>query len=357
MNESKTLPGISKKMISSGRIRTRVLFSGPDDGIPVLFIHGNISTATWWEEVMVALPAEFRGIAYDQRGFGAADVDKKIDATRGLSDLAEDALALLDELGHERVHVIGNSMGGSVVWWLLRTAAERFISVTVVAPGSPYGFGGTKDILGTPYYDDFCGAGAGLSSNPDVVRLIKEGYEGLDNPLGLRTALRALVYNPPFVPERELELLRASLKTHIGEQDWPGDMESSPNWPYMAPGRWGIVNALSPKYAFDVEELINTAPKPEILWIRGSADKAVADEAASDVATLGALGLIPGYPGAEVIPPQPMIAQTRDVLRRYAEADGWYEEVVFDETGHVPFIQRLEEFNEVLHAYLIKERG
>lgn len=350
-----TLPGITAATITTGRITTRVLFAGPENGIPVLFIHGNISSATWWEEVMVTLPEGFRGICYDQRGFGDAELSKKIDATRGLADLADDGLALLDKLDFDKVHLMGNSMGGSVIWWLLRAAPSRFLSAAVVAPGSPYGFGGTKDVQGTPCYDDFAGAGAGLSSNPDVVKLVRDGYRGLDNPLGLRTALRMLVYNPPFLPDREEDLLSASLATHVGEQDWPGDASPSPNWPFMAPGRWGIVNALSPKYAFDVDELIKIEPKPDILWVRGSDDKAVANGAASDAATLGALGLIPGYPGPEIFPPQPMINQTRAVLDRYGEAGGRYEEVVFEANGHVPFIENLEEFNKVFHAHLQKE--
>ena len=354
MRTVQTLPGIEEQMISSSRIRTRVLMSGPLDGQPLLFIHGNVSSATWWEETMLTLPHNFRAIAYDQRGFGASDPQKKIDARRGLADLADDALALIDELGYERVYLTGNSLGGSVVWWLLRAAPQRFVRAVVVAPGSPYGFGGTRDVQGTPYYADYAGAGAGLSSNPEVVKLVREGYEGLDNPLGLRTALRTLVYGPPFVPEREMDLLRSSLSIHVGERDWPGDIEPSPNWPYMAPGRWGIVNALSPKYAFASEELTQIQPKPEILWLRGSNDKAVADGAASDVATLGKLGLIPDYPGPEIIPPQPMVSQTRAVLERYKAAGGQYEEVVLADTGHVPFIQRLDEFNRVFHAFLQK---
>jgi len=68
---------------------------------------------------MLSLPDTYRGIAPDQRGFGAADPAKKIDATRGMADLADDALVLLDHLGLARAHLVGNSMGGSVVWRLL----------------------------------------------------------------------------------------------------------------------------------------------------------------------------------------------------------------------------------------------
>ena len=93
-----TLPGVSAKTITTSRLTTRVLFSGPEDGIPVLLIHGNFSSATWWEETIVALPPKFRGIAPDQRGYGGAEPGKKIDATSGMRDFVDDALALGDLL-------------------------------------------------------------------------------------------------------------------------------------------------------------------------------------------------------------------------------------------------------------------
>ena len=68
-----TLPGIRAETIRSSRLATRVLFAGADDGAPVVFIHGNLTSATFWEETLLALPAGYRGIALDQRGFGEAD--------------------------------------------------------------------------------------------------------------------------------------------------------------------------------------------------------------------------------------------------------------------------------------------
>ena len=52
-----TLPGITSKLIDTPRLQTHVLFSGADDGVPVLFIHGNASSASYWEEIMLKLPA------------------------------------------------------------------------------------------------------------------------------------------------------------------------------------------------------------------------------------------------------------------------------------------------------------
>jgi hypothetical protein len=53
-----------------------------------------------------------------------------------------------------------------------------------------------------------------------------------------------------------------------------------------------------------------------------------------DLATLGEMGAVPGWPGADVLPPQPMGAQMRSVLARYAEAGGDVREVSLDGVGH-----------------------
>ena len=144
------LEGVTARTVTTNRLRTRVLFTGPEDGIPVLFIHGNFSNATWWEETMLALPPGYRGIAPDLRGYGGADPDALIDATRGMGDFVDDTLALMDHLGYERFHLVGVSLGGLVVRWMMADAPERLLSATLAGPGSPFGFGGTKDASGTP---------------------------------------------------------------------------------------------------------------------------------------------------------------------------------------------------------------
>jgi pimeloyl-ACP methyl ester carboxylesterase len=346
-----TLPGVTARVISTPRLTTRVLFSGPDDGTPVLFLHGNTSSATWWEEVMLSLPHGLRGIAPDQRGFGDAESDKHIDATRGMGDLADDALALLDYLGLAKVHVVGNSLGGSVVWRLLMDAPGRFLTVTLVDPGSPYGFGSTRDEAGTPCWPDFAGSGGGLA-NPELIKRIREGDRSTDSPFSPRAALRTIIVKPPFIPAREEELVSSMLALHLGPQDMPGDAVASPNWPFVAPGVWGAANGLSPKYAGDVTRLYTPGPKAPILWIRGAHDLAVSDSALSDPGTLGQMGLIPGWPGLDMYPPQPMLRQTRAVLEKYADTGGAYQEVVLAEAGHAPYLEQLEAFNQAVHAHL-----
>ncbi len=356
MSSIPTLPGITSQMIQTPRLAVHALTSGPDDGVPVLFVHGNGSSATFWEETMLALPGPsaasgqgFRAIAPDLRGYGDTE-PLPVDATLGLGDMAEDVLAMCDTLGLAAWHLVGHSMGGGVAMKLAIARPAAVLSLTLVDTVSPYGYSGSKDVDGTPCYDDGAPAGAG-SVNPEFVKALGAQDRGLDNPVSPRNVLRQFYVKPPFLPAREEELLSSMLSLRVGEDWYPGDMAPSPNWPTVAPGAKGIVNAFSRHY-FDASGIADIAPQPPVLWIRGADDTIVANNAFWDIAALGAMGFVPGWPGAEACPPQPMIDQIRAVLERYAANGGSYREEVIADAGHSPFLEKPEEFNRLLHAFI-----
>ncbi|HUE98997.1 MAG TPA: alpha/beta hydrolase [Anaerolineales bacterium] len=352
MSTVPTLPGITPKMIDTNRLKTHVLFSGAENGTPVLFLHGNASSATYWEEIMLKLPSGFRGIAPDLRGYGDTE-NKLIDATRGAGDWVDDILALMDALNVDKAHVIGHSMGGALVFNLVAAAPSRVLSGTVVNPGSPFGFGGSKGLDGNPNYDDFAGSGGGVV-NPEFPKLMAAGDRSTDNPQASpRVVMNSFYWKPPFKPAREEDLLTSLMTEKVGADKYPGDFVASTNWPNVAPGNFGPINALSPKYVGDsVTKFIDANPKPHILWVRGDSDQIVSDNSLFDFGTLGKLGFVPGWPGEEVYPPQPMVGQTRSVLEQYKAKGGSYEEVVIADTGHSPYIEKPEEFMAVFTKVL-----
>jgi pimeloyl-ACP methyl ester carboxylesterase len=356
MSTVPTLPGISSQMIQTSRIKMHVLTSGPENGIPVLFIHGNASSSTYWEEVMLKLPPGYRGIAPDLRGYGDTE-DLRIDATRGLFDWVDDVIALKEAMGFGKYHAVGHSLGGMLLFSLLGVDSANQLSVTLVDPGSPYGFGGTKDLAGTPCYADFAGSGGGVV-NPDFPKLIADGDRSSDNPQASpRVVMNSFYWKPPFIPEREEELLSSLLTEKIGEDRYPGDFVASENWPNVAPGKWGPINASSPKYIGNtVERFIEAKPKPSILWVRGDSDQIVGDTSLFDLGTLGQLELVPGWPGANVYPPQPMVGQTRNVLEQYENNGGAYREVVIPETGHCPYIEKPDAFLAELGPFISEKK-
>lgn len=343
--------GIQSKMVKTDRLEMHVLFSGLPEDDPVIFLHGNFSAALYWQDLMLSLPEGFRGIATDLRGYGWTE-DKLTDATRGLKDWSEDILALMDVLGIDKAHFVGWSLGAAPIYRLLIDQAEKVKSMTFIAPVSPYGFGGTKGEDGIPVYDDFAGSGGGLV-NPDFVRRIHEGDRSTDDPNSPRNIINTFYYVPPFRAENEEDLLTASMQEKIGNDKYPGDSVPSTNWPFVGPGKWGPLNAGSAKYMIkDVPDLIAVQPKPPILWIRGDKDQIVSDMSIFDIPTLGKLGYVPGYPGEDVFPPQPMVTQTRAVFEKYQINGGKYEEVVIKDTAHSPHIEKPEEFNQIFHGFL-----
>ncbi|MEZ4517370.1 MAG: alpha/beta hydrolase [Chloroflexota bacterium] len=342
-----TLPGISSQIIPTGRIDTHVLFSGPDDGIPVVFIHGNFSSSTYWEEAMLALPSGYRGIAPDLRGYGDTE-DKLIDATRGAQDWTDDLKALSDELGDRPAHLVGWSLGGGVLMQFMLDYPELVKSVTLISPVSPYGFGGTKGETGELCWPDAAGSGGG-TVNPEFVKRITEGDRSADDPNSPRNVINTFYYKGGFVSPREEAFLSAALLEKVGEDRYPGDLTLSENWPGIAPGVWGPINATAPKY-FNTSAIADLPDKPAILWVRGDADQIVSDNSMFDFGTLGALDLVPGCP-KDQYPPQPMVSQMRYVLENYKANGGTYREVVLD-AGHGSHLEQPEAFNKAFHDHL-----
>ena len=324
-----------------------VLVGGPDDGVPVLLVHGNCSSAEFWLPLIRRLPDGIRVVAPHLRGYGRSEA-APVDATRGLRDFADDLAALLDDRvmfpRGGRVVAAAHSMGGGVVMQMLVDHPDRFAAVLLAAPLSPYGFGGTRDLDGNPTTADFAGTGGG-GANPDFVARLKAGDRSAEARTSPLSVLRSMyVADPASLGDDEELLLRAVLSTAVGEDNYPGDSKPADSWPWFGPGDRGVLNAMAPNRFNVADALVGVAPKPPIVWVRGDRDVIVSDTSLFDLAYLGSLGAVPGWPGADACPPQPMIGQTRAVLQRYAGAGGSFREVVYDDCGHSPHIERPAEF-------------
>jgi pimeloyl-ACP methyl ester carboxylesterase len=222
-------------------------------------------------------------------------------------------------------------------------------SMTWISPVSPYGFGGTKGVDGTPCYADFAGSGGGVV-NPEFVRRIMEGDRSADDPNSPRNVINAFYYKGGFKADREEAFLDAALLEKMGNDRYPGDMTPSENWPNVAPGKWGPINATSPRF-FNTSGLAEQEIKPPVLWVRGDGDQIVSDTSFFDFGTLGQMGFVPGWPGDDVYPPQPMVSQTRAVLEHYRANGGSFTELVLD-AGHSPHIERPGAFVAALVSFL-----
>jgi len=236
------------------------------------------------------------------------------------------------------IHAAAASSGSSIM-----------AGVVLLCPGSPSGYGGSMGTTGfQACHTDGAGSGAG-NANPAVVAALA-GKDLGDGPFTARGLLRGLyVADPARIQggpgsEREEAFVASILQTRLGDGFYPGTSVPSKHWPMNAPGASGILNALAPQHCRPLWDLARKAEREEeedaradaddgrvgnggrddgedsrgkerednslaavppvpILWIRGGKDKIVADGAALDMAVLGAAGIVPGWPGVDVMPP------------------------------------------------------
>jgi len=100
-------------------------------GEPLVLIHGIGSRWQIWNPVLPYLEPKRDVIALDLPGFGASPIAPH-DAPPGLETLRHSITELIDELGLDRPHVAGNSLGG----WLALELAKRGLvrSATALSP-------------------------------------------------------------------------------------------------------------------------------------------------------------------------------------------------------------------------------
>jgi pimeloyl-ACP methyl ester carboxylesterase len=190
---------------------------------------------------------------------------------------------------------------------------------------------------------------AGTANPAFVQRLAGKDRSADGDPISPRQVMRTTyVADPASFGADEEAMLDSLLSTVVGEANYPGDATVVASWPGMGPGTRGVLNAMSPKYFRVADDLVGIAAKPPVLWVHGDADAIVGDATLFDLAQLGKLGIVPGWPGEDACPPQPMVAQTRAVLQRYAAAGGSFTEVLLDGCGHSPHIERPAEFLDAL---------
>lgn len=103
-------------------------------GPALVFLHYWGGSSRTWQHVVSALSPDYRTVAIDQRGWGKSASPQ---AGYALSDLADDALALVDALHLESYILVGHSMGGKVAQLAASRRPRGLQGLVLVAPAPP----------------------------------------------------------------------------------------------------------------------------------------------------------------------------------------------------------------------------
>jgi pimeloyl-ACP methyl ester carboxylesterase len=162
-----------------------------DSGSNVLMIMGLGMRGEVWAPQVAALQAQYRVATFDHRGVGASEPSDTPLWT--MKDMAQDAARVMDDLGWERAHLVGVSMGGMVAQELALLHPKRFMSLTLIATqaGGPTGWVPPADGA-LNFARTFVGGGGRLA------------------------ALQALLYPPEFVASLDPGKMREQLEVRFG---------------------------------------------------------------------------------------------------------------------------------------------
>ncbi|MBC9227259.1 alpha/beta fold hydrolase [Aeromicrobium sp. 636] len=106
---------------------------GPQDGTPVVLLHGWPQDRRSWREVADRLAAQgLRVIVPDQRGYSPGARPEGVESY-GSDLLAQDVVDIAAALGHDRFHLVGHDWGAAVSWVVATGHADRVLSLTAVS--------------------------------------------------------------------------------------------------------------------------------------------------------------------------------------------------------------------------------
>lgn len=126
------LTPLEHQAIRVNGVRLHVVKAGPEDGKPVILLHGFPEFWYGWRYQIDALAgAGLRLYIPDQRGYNLSEKPKGV-AAYNLDMTAGDIIGLIDHIGVEKALVVGHDWGGAAAWWAATRHADRLEKLAVL---------------------------------------------------------------------------------------------------------------------------------------------------------------------------------------------------------------------------------
>ncbi len=129
------IPGVRRSFVEARGVRFHLTEAGPEDGRPVIALHGWPQHHWVYRDLLANPPAELRIIAPDLPGYGWSGRPPHKWAK---DDVAADVLALMDALEIRRALLVAHDWGAFVAYKMLLAAPERFDGYLVCNMAHPW---------------------------------------------------------------------------------------------------------------------------------------------------------------------------------------------------------------------------
>ncbi len=145
--DPRTMASPIGRFMEVGGVSIYVEEAGPDEGAPLVLMHGLFgSTFTWRNQLTGLVEAGYRVIAYDRPPFGLSDKDFALDYSPAAQ--ADQLAGLLDQLGIERATFVGHSAGGALLARFAVRHPDRIEQMVLAAAAFLAGGGGPPAGIG-----------------------------------------------------------------------------------------------------------------------------------------------------------------------------------------------------------------
>ena len=235
-------------------IRLHYEVLGRSGATPVLMIQGLGADKHGWDMQRFPMALQYRVIALDNRGAGRSD---KPFGTYSLEQMAADAIAVLDDAGVEKAHIVGASMGGAITQIIGLKYPERVMSLTLACTAC----------RNHPWRRELLHGWATTATEQGVGAMTREAARWVIGPRSFRRLLPAFGWLGPLAMGRTSHAFVAQVRAILDVDDSISDQLALVTAPTLV--LVGNQDILTPRG--DSEEIADRMPNAELVVISGAA--------------------------------------------------------------------------------------
>lgn len=239
---------------ASDGIRLHYGLTGRAGGPPVLLIQGLGADHHFWDLQRFALAPRYRTLAIDNRGAGRSD---KPYGDYTLEQMADDAIAVLDDAGVDTAHVVGASMGGAITQVIALRHPDRVRSLTLAC----------TSCRNHTWRRELLGGWAATAMRSGMGAMSAEAARWTIGPRSFRRLSGAIGWLGPLALRRPPHAFAGQVAAILAADDELSDHLPSIEVPTMV--IVGNQDILTPRG--DSEELAELIPTAELVVIAGAA--------------------------------------------------------------------------------------